>query len=126
MMTEMEYIKCLQDNNTNVMNDSSFFKSFINVEKSNALSKDEEKARNEENHALKDINDQLKKKVQDLTKQVEGLEAENSHLSNEHLTMLKKQDTIYKKGGHDDQSTLDDTNGKGNTSTMAPSQEEVA
>jgi hypothetical protein len=53
MMTEMEYIKCLQDN-TNVMNESSFFKSFINVEKSNGATKDEEKAKNEETQAIKE------------------------------------------------------------------------
>jgi len=57
MLTEIEYIKCLQDNTTNMMNESSFFKSFINVERSNGASKDDEKARNEEIHALRDINE---------------------------------------------------------------------
>lgn len=65
MMTEIEYIKCLQDN-TNIMNESSFFKSFVNVERSGGAAKDEEKAKNEEMHALRDINDQLKKKNTDL------------------------------------------------------------
>lgn len=78
-MTEIEYLKCLQDNNGNVnmLNESSFFKSFIGVERSNAATKDEEKAKNEEIHALRDINDQLKKKVADLSKQCDDLEKEN-------------------------------------------------
>ena len=68
MMTEIEYIKCLQDNSTNLMNESSFFKSFINVEKSSGATKDEEKDRAEENHALRDINEQQKKRIKELLK----------------------------------------------------------
>lgn len=113
-MTEIEYIKCLQvqDNSVNAMNDSSFFKSFLNVEKSGGTTKEEERIRSEENHALRDINEQMMKKVENLTKQVEELEHENTHLSNEHLVMLKKQENMFKKGGSEsigDQSTLDDT-----------------
>jgi len=72
------------------MNESSFFKSFINIEKTNEVSKQEEKERTEELIALRDINDQLKKKLTELTKQVEELEQENTHLSNEHLVILKQ------------------------------------
>jgi hypothetical protein len=50
------------------MNESSFFKSFMNVEKAESTSKEEERAKTEEVHALKDINDQLKSKITDLTK----------------------------------------------------------
>jgi len=39
--------------------------------------------------------------VTDLTKQVEELESENTHLSNEHLAMLKKHDAVYKKGSEE-------------------------
>lgn len=107
------------------MNDSSFFKSFVNVEKSNGATKDEEKAKNEEIHALRDINDQLKKKNIDLKKQVDELEQENQHLSNEHLAILKKQDNQLKREG--DQSTLDDTgNGRRNSASMIQSPEEMA
>lgn len=124
MLTEIEYIKCLQENSNSVtnMNESSFFKSFINVEKAARVSKEEERIKAEEIHALRDINEQLKKKITDLTKQVDELEQENNHLSNEHLAILKKQENMLKKT--EEQSTLDDT--ENNRVTLANSVEEMA
>jgi nucleoid-associated protein YejK len=76
MMTEIEYIKCLQDNSTtqNNMNESSFFKSFINVEKGGGSAQAEEKVRLEELHDLRESNDLQKKKMVELQKLVEELE----------------------------------------------------
>lgn len=114
-MTEIEYIKFLQDSSANQMDDSSFIKSFMNVEKAGSTQKEEERIRNEEVHALRDINDQLKTKIADLSKQVDELEQENTHLSNEHLVLLKQQENMLKKPTEDEQSTLDDTNGRKNS-----------
>lgn len=46
---------------------------------------------------------------------MEELEQENTHLSNEHLVLLKKQENMIKKNASDqneEQSTLDDTGGR--------------
>ena len=59
MMTEFEYLKFLQENsvmNDTNMNESSFFKGIINVEKSSGQIRAEDQSRLEETHALKDLN----------------------------------------------------------------------
>lgn len=70
MMTEMEYVKCLQDNSVqeNSMHESSFFKGmggFMNVERSGS-SVVELKQKQDENLALKEINEQYCNKIQNL------------------------------------------------------------
>ena len=121
-MTEMEYLKLLQDNSvsgsiigpTN-MNESSFFRSMVNVEMGSMPSPSharggsisDPKAKSEEIHALRDINGQQLKQIQELKAQVQELESENDHLEQEHLAILKTQIP----GGKNEQSTLDDTNG---------------
>ena len=51
-----------QDN----MNESSFFKGIINVEKSGATTSAEDQIKLEENQALREINEQNLKKIQEL------------------------------------------------------------
>ena len=62
-MTELEYLKFLQDNSGfrgGDMNESSFFRSMVNVEVGGGglAASPDTKAKLEENHALKDLNDQ--------------------------------------------------------------------
>lgn len=67
MMTEIEYLKCLQDNGSVIVqdaNESSFFKgTFINVEKSESAKQAENQSKDEEKHALKDLNDEYLAKI---------------------------------------------------------------
>lgn len=73
MLTELEYVKILQQEGSVVlsperMNDSSFFRSLV------ANEPKEEK---------------LQVKIQELEAQVRELEKENEHLEREHLALLK-------------------------------------
>ena len=83
MMTEVEYLKFLhQDNSIMQDNEASFFKGILNVEKAGT------EAQNE----LREVNDGQSRRIADLEKKVQELEEENAHLGKEHLAMLKKQD----------------------------------
>ena len=83
MMTEVEYLKFLhQDNSIMQDNEASFFKGILSVEKAGT------EAQNE----LREVNDGQSRRIADLEKKVQELEEENAHLGKEHLAMLKKQD----------------------------------
>jgi cell shape-determining protein MreC len=86
MITEVEYLKFLQQDNSIMQEESSFFKGILNVEKTGL----DNQSRIDENLALKEINEQQLKKIQDLDTKVQELEEENRHLGKEHLAILKK------------------------------------
>lgn len=87
-----------------MLEDQSFFRSIVKVEKGETQLTDEKAT---ENQALLEINEQQMKKIQELQKQVCELEEENNALEQEHLVMLKKQDQMV--GGSSTNETQEQT-----------------
>ena len=87
----MEYVNFMKDGNfrASVIQDESFFRSIVKVDKGETQFTDDKTT---ENQALMEVNEQHIKKIQELQRQVCELEEENNALEQEHLVLLKKQE----------------------------------
>lgn len=80
MITEMEYVNIMKDNNFRAsvfQQDESFFRSIVKLDKGETGLVDDKTA---EYQALLEVNEQHIKKIQELQRQVSELEEENNAL----------------------------------------------